>query len=184
MSMLLAFYLCFADTFSQFTLFKQKAYSLPKQKIYNLLSNLAAYAIIGNLCLSYFLAGAYKLQDPYWLRGEGMYYIVNDERFSILAAGGKHIAVPALLVHFFSYGTILFEISFSFFICFRRSRKFLLLLGLLMHLCVYLFLMIYGLSLIFIIQYGLFFSNEEVTSFVEKLKSRIKYKKPPVPEPR
>lgn len=182
MSLLLAFYLSFANTFSHFTLFKPKEYALPKQKIYNLISNLAVYAIIINLSLSYFMSGWYKLQDTYWLRGTGMYYILNDERFSILAAGGRHISAPAILVYFLTYSTILFEIGFPFFVYFRRSKRIVLILGLLMHLGIYIFLMIYGLSVIFVIQYGLFFSDEETTAAVKKVKRLVKFKRNALPE--
>ena len=179
MSMLLAFYLSFANTFSHFTLFRRQAYSPSKEKLYNLVSNLAAYSILFNLCIVYFMAGLYKLQDPYWQKGTAVHYFLNDDRYSILAAD-KHVAAPAVLIYIINYGTILFELSFPFLVLFRRTRKAVLLLGLTMHFCIYLFLMIYGMSVIFIIQYGIFFSNQEIKSAAEKIKSILKLGKKPL----
>ncbi len=175
MALILVFYLSFADTFAHFTLFKQKPRSASKQQLRNLLSNLAAYSIMINLCLVYFMAGLYKAQDPYWLKGTGIYYFLNDERYSILAAN-KQITTSAVLPYIVNYGTLLFEIAFPFLVYFRRTRAIALILGVLMHLGIYFFLMIYGMSLIFIIQYGLFFSNEEIVSTVEKVKGMLKWK--------
>jgi hypothetical protein len=173
MALLLAFYLIFANSFSHFTYSAQKRFPEAKQKVYNLLSNLAAYSIMANLCLIYFSAGLAKLDDSYWLNGTAMYYFLNDERHSILAAGG-HVAVPAILVYILTYGTLLFELSFPLFVWRRLPRNIFLIVGVIMHLGIYIFLMIYGMSIVFIIQYGLFFSNGEVLSFAQKCRSSIK----------
>ena len=180
MALLLMFYLSFADTFSHFTLRKQKIYSPEMQRLHNLVSNLASYAIIINLCLVYFMAGLYKAQDPYWLKGTGIYYFLNDDRYSILAAN-KQLVSPSIWMYVVNYGTVLFEISFPFLVFFKRSRWIALLLGVLMHLGIYFFLMIYGMSVVFILQYGLFFSNEEIISIVEKIKAMLKFKRKTLP---
>ena len=180
MALLLMFYLSFADTFSHFTLRKQKIYSPEMQRLHNLVSNLASYAIIINLCLVYFMAGLYKAQDPYWLKGTGIYYFLNDDRYSILAAN-KQLVSPSIWMYVVNYGTVLFEISFPFLVFFKRSRWIALLLGVLMHLGIYFFLMIYGMSVVFILQYGLFFSNKEIISIVEKIKAMLKFKRKTLP---
>ena len=169
MVLLLFFYLSFANSFSRFTLFKQKQISVDKQHFYNLMSNLAAYSIIFNLCLAYFLAGTFKAQDPYWIKGIGIHYFLNDERFSIFAAGNT-LHLPTWLMYLVNYGTIAFELSFPFLVWFRQSRNVVLSLGLMMHLGIYLFLMIYGMSIVFIIQYVLFFTEEELNQFFQKIK--------------
>ena len=170
MSMLLLFYLSFANTFSHFVLFKRNPFSPQKEKLYNLLSNLAAYSIMINLCLSYFMAGTFKLMDPYWKNGTGIYYFVNDDRYSVFAAGAKHVDFPWVLSYIISYGTILLELSFPFLVWHKKYRNIIFIISLLMHLGIYSFLMIYGMTLIFIIQYGLFYTNEEVMAAAEKIK--------------
>jgi hypothetical protein len=170
MSMLLLFYLSFANTFSHLTLFKRKPLSPQKEKIYNLISNLAAYSMMVNLCLSYFMAGVFKASDPYWQKGTGIYYFVNDDRYSVFAAGGKHVDFPLILSYIFNYGTLLLEFCFPFLVWHKKYRNIVFIICLLMHLGIYAFLMIYGMTVIFIIQYGMFYSNEEVMAVVEKIK--------------
>jgi hypothetical protein len=170
MSMVLLFYLSFANSFSHFTLFKRKPWMLQIEKVYNLLSNLAAYSIMINLCLVYFIAGMYKLMDPYWQKGTAIYYFANYDRFSVFAASGKYVGFPLLLSYLFNYGTILLELSFPVLVWYKKYRNIVFLFILLMHLCIYFFLMIYGMTVIFIIQYGLFYSNQEVMFATGKIK--------------
>ena len=170
MSMLLLFYLSFANTFSHFTLFKRKPLPPSKEKLYNLVSNLAAYSIMVNLCLSYFMAGVFKSMDAYWQNGMGIYYFVNDDRYSVFAAGSRHVALPFILSAIISYGTIILELSFPFLVWYKKSRNIVFAVCLLMHIGVYAFLMIYGMTIIFIIQYGLFYTNEEMMAVAEKIK--------------
>jgi hypothetical protein len=171
MSIILLLYLSFANTFSHFVLFKRKPFSPEKEKIYNLISNLAAYSIIINLCLAYFMAGAFKLMDAYWQKGSAIYYFINDDRYSIFAAGSKHVPLPMWLSFIIGYGTVALELLFPFLVSDKKTRNIVLGLCLLMHLGIYAFLMVYGMSIIFVIQYGLFYSNEEVMSAAEKIKA-------------
>jgi hypothetical protein len=174
MSMLLLFYLSFSNSFSYFTLFKRKPFESQKEKVYNLISNLAAYSMMINLCLSYFMAGVFKSIDPYWRNGTGIYFFINDDRYSVFAAGGRHVAFPFILSAIIGYGTILMELCFPFLVWYKKSRNIIFTICLLMHLGIYAFLMIYGMTIIFIIQYGMFYTNEEVITFVEKIKSFLR----------
>ncbi len=174
MSMLLLFYLSFANSFSHFTLFKRKPFEPGKEKVYNLVSNIAAYSMMINLCLSYFMAGVFKSLDQYYQNGTGIYYFINDDRYSVFAAGSKHIALPYILSAIIGYGTIALEFCFPFLVWYNKSRNIIFVICLLMHLGIYAFLMIYGMTIIFIIQYGLFYSNEEVMGAVQKIKSFLR----------
>jgi hypothetical protein len=171
MSLVLLFYLSFANTFAHFTLFKRKPLSVQNEKLYNLLSNLAAYSILINLCFIYFVSGLSKFQNPQWQNGSAIYYYLNYERFSVFAAGGRLVRFPAIFLYLLNYGTILLELSFPFLVWHKRSRNVVLLLCLLMHLGIYSFLMIYGMSIIFIMQYGMFYTNREVVAAAEKIKA-------------
>jgi len=171
MSVVLLFYLSFANTFSHFTLFKRKPLSLANEKLYNLVSNLAAYSIIINLCLVYVVAGFSKLMNPMLQNGTAVYYFLNDERFSIFAAGGKQVKFPAIILYVINYGTVLLELTFPFLVLNKKSRNTALLLCLLMHLGIYAFLMIYGMSVIFVLQYVMFYSSEELIAWSKKIKA-------------
>ena len=170
MAMLLLMYLSFANTFSHFVLFKRKPFSESKEKIYNLVSNLVVYSIMVNLCMSYFMAGFFKLMDPYWQKGTGIYYFINDDRYSVFAAGEKHVALPLVVSYFLNYGTLLLELTFPVLVWYKKYRNIVFAICLVMHIGIYCFLMIYGMTIIFVIQYGLFYSNAEVVSVAGKIK--------------
>lgn len=170
MAMLLVFYLCFANSFSHFTLFKRKILPPPKEKLYNLLSNLAAYSMIINLCLAYFLAGLFKLVDPYWQNGTALHYFLNDYRFSVFAGNDNHVEFPTPVLYLLNYGTLLLELTFPVLVWYKKSRNWVLLLCFLMHAGIYAFLMIYAMSVIFVLQYGLFYSNEELLALRGKIR--------------
>jgi hypothetical protein len=174
MSMLLLLYLSFANTFSHLVLYRRKPFSPEKEKVYNLVSNLATWSIVVNLCLSYFLAGAYKILQPYWQDGTAIYYFINDDRYSLFAAGSKHVALPLSLSLIIGYGTVILELLFPFLVFSKKTRTVVLGLCLLMHIGIYAFLMVYGMTIIFVIQYGLFYSNEEVMAAAEKIKAFLK----------
>lgn len=174
MSLLLMFYLSLANTYSYFTLFKRKPFEERKEKLYNLLSNLAAYSIVINLCLAYFFAGVFKLLDPYWQNGTSLHYFLNDDRYSVFAAGGKHVQFPALFLYIVNYGTLILELTFPVLICYKRYRSWVLLLCFLMHLGIYTFLMVYAMSVIFVLQYGMFYSNDEMLALAGKIKARFR----------
>ncbi|HMO61208.1 MAG TPA: HTTM domain-containing protein [Ferruginibacter sp.] len=170
MSVILLFYLSFANTYSHFTLLKRKPLPLEKEGLYNLVSNLAAYGIMINLAIVYFVAGLSKLNEPYWQQGTAIHYFINDDRYSVFAYGGRLVQWPQWFNYSINYGTVALELVFPFAVWFKKGRNIVLLLCLIMHLGIYLFLMIYGMSLIFLIQYGLFFSEEEVKGLAKKIK--------------
>lgn len=175
MSTLLLLYLSFANSFSYFTLFKRKPLREPAEKLYNLLSNLAAWCIIINLCFAYFFSGFFKVLNPYWQNGTALHYFLNDERYSVFAAGGKYVEFPAFFLYIINYGTLLLELCFPVLVFYKKKyRNPILFTCFLMHLGIYSFLMVYTMSMIFVLQYGMFYSNEELLSLVEKIKAKFR----------
>lgn len=168
MAFLLVFYLSVANTFSYFTLIKPKPLSAGKQKLYNLLSNLAAYSIMLNLSFIYLMAGIGKLENPLWRNGTAVHYIINNETFFFFSSGGRHIELPKVILYCLNYGTMLLELTAPFLIWYKRFRLAAFSLLFLMHLIIYCFFMLYGMSIIFIIQYGLFFSEAEIEKVLQK----------------
>lgn len=169
-ALLLTFYLSFANTFSYFTLIKRKSFSERNEKLYNLSSNLAAYSIMLNLAFIYFMAGVGKLEDPLWRNGTALHYYLNNERYFVFAGGGRHFELPKIILYALNYGVILLELTAPVLIWYKRFRIPVFLLLFLMHLVIYCFFMLYGMSVIFVIQYGLFFSEAEIKKLVQKSK--------------
>ncbi len=174
MAMLLLFYLSFANTYEYFTLRKRKPLAERYEKMLNLLSNLASWSIIINLCLVYFLAGLFKTFDPYWQNGTALHYFINDDRYSLFAAGGRHVEAPVWLLYLINYGTLALELGFPVLVYFRKTRTLTLLLCFIMHLGIYSFLMVYAMSLTFVIQYGMFYSNASMLALYQKISGRFR----------
>lgn len=91
------------------------------------------------LCLVYLFTGLVKLSDGMelahlrgdWLDGSAVYWVLND----LAVARWPYCAlpVPLWICRLLSWGTLLFEIGFSAFVCFRRLRPWLLLVGVAFH---------------------------------------------------
>jgi hypothetical protein len=174
LSRLIVLYLVFANSYEHFVLFKSKDIDPERKKLSNLVSNLAAYSIMLQLCIAYLSSGIAKLHYPVWLNGEALYYTLSMERF--VGTPLNHlIAHNAVLVKMGSYATLAFELLFPFLIWVKRFLKPLLVAGVLFHLFIYIFLMIYGFQVVFVLTYGLFLSNEEWMYFINKIKSRLSY---------
>lgn len=169
MALNLLFYLSFADTYKRFTLFPTKPRTPDQEERVNLISNLAAFSIMLNLCLCYFSSFLHKLNDPLWLNGSAIRFAFNDERFGAFAIN-RWLGDQRYLIMLLSYSVLLFEVSFPFLVWVPRWRKTMLVAGILLHAGIFLFLMIYGMSIIFIIQYGLFLPNATVEKWLEKFR--------------
>ena len=175
MARLLLFYLIFAESYEYFVLVSKKREADDLQKLRNLVSNLAALSIMVQLCVAYFSAGISKLTDPAWLHGEATYYVMSIERF-MGTPFNKYIVQHKWADYFFNYATILFELVFPILIWRKMFRKPLLAAGILFHAFIYIFLMIYGFEVLFVLTYGLFLPNQQCIDITQKLTSFFKRK--------
>lgn len=178
---IILFYLIFADSYQFFVLFKQKKKDSDLQKFKNLISNLAALSIMLHLCVVYFSAGIAKLIDPVWLHGEATYYAMTMERFTGTPFN-KYIVQHKWVDYFFNYATILFELGFPILIWKKMFRKPLLVAGILFHAFIYIFLMIYGFEVVFILTYGLFLPNQQWMNIERKVTAFLKGNKTGIEE--
>lgn len=170
MARLILFYLVFANTYQYFVWVKEKKQPVEKEKLQNLVSNLAAYSIMFQLCLSYFLSGMEKLVDPFWLNGEGTYYALSVERF-MGTPYNKYLVQFKWFNLFTNYFTIAFELLFPLLIWIKKIRKPLLITGIIFHAGIYIFMMIYGFQVVFILMYGMFLPNDQLLQFTQNVKA-------------
>lgn len=169
MARLILFYLVFADTYQYFVVSPQKPVSPGKKSVQNLLSNLAALSIMLQLCLAYFSSGIAKAMDPMWQRGEATYYAMQLERF-IGTPLNQYIVQHKWANYFSNYATVVVELCFPILVWFKRLRPFILISGFILHLSIYIFLMIYGFQLVFLLIYGLFLPNAFWVKFAKRLR--------------
>lgn len=163
-------YMIFADSYQYFMLFKNKGATNEKVGLKNLVSNLAALSIMLQLCLAYFSAGVSKIGNAFWLNGEATYYALSMERF-VGTPFNKYIVQQKWIDYVTNYGTIVFELLFPVLIWIKKMRKLLLIAGIIFHLCIYIFMMIYGFEIVFVLIYGLFLRDKMLVDFLQKIKS-------------
>ena len=169
MARLILTYLVFADSYQYFVLIKEKTASIYVQRFRNLVSNLAALSIMIQLCVAYFTLGIAKLDDPLWQHGQATYYALSMERYTGTSLN-KYLVQYKWLNVLSNYAVMLFELGFPLLIWFKKLRKPLLLFGLVFHLCIYIFMMIYGFQIVFLMAYGLFLPNSFFTRLYQRAK--------------
>ena len=81
--------------------------------------------------------------------------------------------IPSLVLYIANYGTLALELTFPVMVCHPRLKNITLLLCFCMHLFIYSFMMIYAMSIIFVMQYGMFYSNDTMLSLAARIKSRF-----------
>lgn len=176
---MILFYLIFAGSYHHFVLFKEKEDNTELKKIRNLISNFAALSIMLQLCMAYFSAGIYKLIDPVWFRGEATYYVMSMERYTG-TGWNRYIVHQRWFDYIANYATLLFELLFPLLVWKKKFRRPLLAAGLLFHAFIYVFLMIYGFEVVFVLTYGLFLSNRQCHNIFDKLASYFRFRKQPL----
>lgn len=78
-----------------------------------LLHNLAAFAVVFQVCVLYFVAGYWKITGPMWQNGTAMYYISRITAFA-MSGTVAHLMSSALLTTAVCYATIAIELAFPF----------------------------------------------------------------------
>jgi hypothetical protein len=143
------------------------------------------------ICIMYFFTGVYKLGDGFdpdlidekgWLafllnfgkgdyiNGQALYWVLND--VAICRWPYNAVLFPYFVCRLMSWGTLIFEVGFSFFILIRPLRKYLLLAGLALHLGIMAVMEIGWFSQITMCWYVLFVPGEQVRGFFHRLFSR------------
>lgn len=149
-------YLCFIDCYSYFCINNSKR----NNNINNVITNLGILSIQFHLCLIYFLTGLHKTHADVWFNGIATYYTLSLERFqgtnlnSILAKNGWFVTLT-------TYFTVFWELTFSFFIFNKTYRIFAITGGLIVHLFIYIFMMIHDFQILYIMIYGIFYSDSD-----------------------
>lgn len=161
----LALYMCLTDSYRHLCINKRKS----KASTYeNILTNIGVLYIICHLCLIYIVSGLFKANAKVWFSGVSTYYILLLDRFKGTRFN-ETLALNGWLVTTITYFVMLWEIYFPFLVYIKKTRYFALISGVLIHLGIFIFMMLYDFELLFIACYGFFFKN---VAF-QNLKSKI-----------
>ncbi len=114
------------------------------------------------VCIMYFFTGLMKL-SPDYLHGEAIYWVLND--IGICRWPYARVPVPLLVCRLLTWTTLVFEIGFSLFVCIRPLRKYVLLVGVLFHLGIFVVMEIGWFSQVVLCWYVLFVPGEQVAGF-------------------
>ena len=154
-------YMVFCDSYQHLSVTPLNIQTETKRKVVNLFTNLGTRSIMVHLCLVYFMTGLHKAHADVWYNGTATYYIFQVERFAGTPLN-QLIAQSDILVALSTLGTLIWELTFPVLVWTKRLRVPLMLIGMSMHLGIYIFMMINDFQILFISIYGFFFTNDEL----------------------
>jgi hypothetical protein len=165
------FYMIFTNSYDHFVLNEKDK---TNNVFSNLVSNLAVYSILIHLCYIYLISGLHKIHSDVWFNGTANYYILHLERFQSPLC--DYIMNNGVIITASTYLTVFFELFFCVLIWLKSFRNILILLGILLHLGIFFFMMLYDFQIFFITIYGFFITNEEWSKLMNKLNNLKQHK--------
>jgi Vitamin K-dependent gamma-carboxylase len=118
------------------------------------------------VCLIYLVTGLWKLMNAAWRDGSAMHYVLQNNQFT-------RFAVPALGISttLLTYSVVAWEIGFAFLVLHHVTRKWVLAIGVLMHLGMWLVLELGPFSWIMLASYVAFLDRDWMTQKLQKLQT-------------
>ncbi|SMF16570.1 DCC1-like thiol-disulfide oxidoreductase family protein [Pseudobacteriovorax antillogorgiicola] len=137
------------------------------------LSNFAFFLARVQLVFVYLCAGWLKLNGQLWQSGMSLYYIFQNHDYSRpwyrdLLTSYEYIAVAG------TYFAVLFQVSVPFLIWFRKTRPYVILCGLILHLGIAFGMGLFSFGMIMCLSYILFIPNEVLQRLFEGWKTEHK----------
>lgn len=168
----LLLYMVFADSFRHLTLFKGTKAPSTINSTGHLLTNLAVVSIKVHLCLVYFISGIFKANTKLWFSGLATYYTFLNERFQG-TTWNRYLVQSGFFVTFSTYFVMLWELFFPFLVSVKKLRMFTLISGVLIHIGIFVFMMIYDFEILFVACYGFFYTDEELKTGFERTQKKL-----------
>lgn len=143
---LLAFYLCFADSGAYFSVTRDTALARASARLaapllpaLSVLHNLAMFVIAGQVCLVYYWSGFYKIGGHKWQDGTAVYYVMRANEF-VYPPVSRFIYENGALVTMLTYSTLVFQGAFPYLMWVRRAKPYLFIAALGFHIGIGLFM--------------------------------------------
>jgi hypothetical protein len=169
-SVILPFFM-FLDSYSFSVFYEEKTRPIKNkfQPYLIITSNWFSTAMMLQICIIYFFASLHKLQGTVWVDGTALYYILNSDDFSASSLNAI-ITSSIILVKFFTWFSIAFQLSFPFLVLLKKTKYLVLLLGVLFHIGIFILMRIDNFSLIMLACYTIFLTDNEYLNILHKLK--------------
>jgi len=174
---ILLIYLFFADT-SAFALASGRIEALAKRvpvllkQMRGVLHNSALGLILFQLCLLYATSVFYKVTGHKWQDGTALYYVLRSNQFDLSALGGL-IWSSAFLVAAGTYGTLLFQAAYPFWIWQKPFRYVVAAGAVFFHLSILWTMALPFFSAIMIVSEAVLFTDDEYRRAWAWLRSRL-----------
>ena len=118
------------------------------------------------LALIYFSAGLWKLHSDEWRDGSAVYYVLNSnlyQRFpDVLTPDLAWVTTGA------TYGTLIWELAFAPMVLYKRTRNLALILGLLIHLGMFLTMEVGAFHLVMLAAYPAFLDPSRLAELASR----------------
>jgi hypothetical protein len=138
-----------------------------------LVSRLGNYGVMIEVCYVYLFAFLHKLPGPLWLDGTATYYVMRTAEFQGTPFN-VWITQSALFVKFTTYATLVWEGLFPLLIWVKGKVKYYLLaFSILMHVGILVFMRIDNYSLVMLVSYFAFLTNEEYVKLRRILSEKL-----------
>ena len=126
-------------------------------KIRNSLAHSAHWVCRLQLLFVYFTAGFYKLNGKLWQEGTSIFYILQNPDFGTEWTTQFVHTLPMISI-VMTYSTVAFQVSFPFFVWFKKLRPLLFLAGAGLHLGIAFMMGLAEFGLILIVAYTFWFT--------------------------
>lgn len=167
---LVAFFLIFADCGAHFSIDAISGHNRTQPRPFMaMVHNYAVLAIIIQLGLVYFNSAFYKIRGHLWQNGTAIYYILRSSEFN-LSPFAHHFYDRQAVVSLLTWGTVIFEMSWSFLIWNRRTKPFVALGAVLLHSMIGYFMGLVWFSLVFISAQVIIFNDSELISYAARVR--------------
>lgn len=162
-------FFCFVDSFYHLSL-KKSTNSLSQNQ--NLISNLSIYCIVFHTCFIYLNNAIGKFQSDAWVSGQAVYFL-SEEYNAIYSTFHREILSNLFISKYLGYIVVLHQLTFTFLVFFKKTKKIPLILGILIHSALAIFFLLVKFQLIMIFLYGFFFNDIEIKKFLENRFPRL-----------
>jgi hypothetical protein len=167
---LVAFFLMFADCGAHFSIDAISGRSRTQTRPFvAMVHNYAVLAIIIQLSLVYLTSAFYKIEGRLWQNGTAIYYVLRLSEFN-LSPFAHHFYNRETVVRLLTWGTVIFEISWSFLIWNRRTKPFVALGAVLLHSMIGFFMGLVWFSFVFIGAQAIIFKDSELISYCARIR--------------